>query len=181
MSTSASPPASPSQIAAVHLRNERGTLLRYVASLVSPDLHQAEDIVQETLLRAWLRADRLDWQENPIRPWLFRTARNLALDNWRKERSVPVGIAWPGWQAAGGDDFTDGVADRDWLMPALRKLPRPHHEVLVYVHMFGFGGAEAARLLRIPRGTVKSRTHNALRSLRRELRATDADDARTAA
>ena len=178
------PPTSSAQVAAAHLRNEREVLLRYVAKLVAPDLRHAEDIVQETLLRAWLRADRLEWQETPIRPWLFRTARNLALDLWRKERSIPVGIAWPGWQqrdgAADSGDFTDGVVDRDWLMPALRRLPRFQHEVLVYVHMLGLGGAEVAETLRIPRGTVKSRTHHAIRSLRRELDL-PGDDERTAA
>lgn len=187
MPFSGPPPSSSAQVAATHLGNEREVLLRYVAKLVSPDLRLAEDIVQETLLRAWQRADRLDWQDNPIRPWLFRTARNLALDHWRKERSIPVGIAWQGWQqhrdgAAGSGDFTDGVVDRHWLVPALRRLPRPQHEVLVYVHMLGLGGAEVAEALRIPRGTVKSRTHHAIRSLRRELSLPDAGgDERTAA
>lgn len=181
MPVSASPPAA--EVAAARLRNEREVLLRYVVKLLAPDLRHVEDIVQETLLQAWLRADQLDWQERPIRPWLFRTARNLAVDVWRKDRAIPVGSAWNLRQdVAYGDDIADRVVDRHWLVVALRRLPRVHHEVLVYVHMLGLGGAEVADALCIPRGTVKSRTHHALRSLRRELNAPDGEgDERAAA
>jgi RNA polymerase sigma-70 factor (ECF subfamily) len=176
-------PASGSEIAASRLRDERDSLVRYVVTLLAPDLRHVEDIVQETLLRAWLRADQLEWQDRPIRPWLFRTARNLSVDVWRKDRAIPVGNLWNVRQDTPyADDLAERIVDRHVLVLALRRLPRVHREVLVYVHMLGLGGEEVADTLRIPRGTVKSRTHNAMRSLRRELGALrQEDDERAAA
>jgi RNA polymerase sigma-70 factor, ECF subfamily len=167
MPAPAPPPAA--DIAAARLRNEREVLLRYVVKLLTPDLRNAEDIVQETLLQAWLRADELDWQDRPIRPWLFRTARNLTVDLWRKDRSVPLGDVADIIQDMASRDIADHVVDRHWLVLALRRLPQAHYEILIYVHLLGLGGAEVANALRIPRGTVKSRTHHAMRSLRRVL------------
>lgn len=53
-------------------------LLRYALRLTSGDRQRAEDIVQETLLRAWLHPEAI--AERPARPWLFAVARNLAVD-----------------------------------------------------------------------------------------------------
>jgi RNA polymerase sigma-70 factor (ECF subfamily) len=176
-STLSTPFTSPFQVSAADLRDLRGPLLRYVSKLLSPDLHHAEDIVQETLLRAWLLADRLHGREHPIQPWLYRTARELARNDRRKERSIPIGIACRHQtDAPDSDDFTDTIVDRDWLLPALRKLPRRQREALVYLHMVGFGGAEIAERLQIPRGTVKSRTYHAVRSMRRKLFLSYADE-----
>ena len=170
MTTRARPPLGGSEIIAGRLRNERDALLRYVVKLLSPDLRHAEDVVQETLLRAWLHADRLEWQDRPIRPWLFRTARNLAVDTWRKDRAIPVGGAGDvGVDTAHGEDLAERVVDRRWLVPALGRLPKAQHDVLVHQYLLDLGGEQTAAALRIPRGTVKSRTYHAVRSLRREL------------
>lgn len=170
VTTRTRPPLGGAEIIAGRLRNERDALLRYVVKLLAPDMRHVEDVVQETLLRAWLHADRLEWQERPIRPWLFRTARNLAVDTWRKDRAIPVGGAGDVRDdGPHGEDVEQRVVDRRWLLPALHRLPRAQHEILVYVYMLDLGGEQVAAALRIPRGTVKSRTYHAVRSLRREL------------
>ena len=58
-----------------------GPLLRYAMHLTSGDRQRAEDIVQETLLRAWMHPDAI--ADRPARPWLFAVARNLAVDAYR--------------------------------------------------------------------------------------------------
>ncbi|MEV6930621.1 sigma-70 family RNA polymerase sigma factor [Dactylosporangium sp. NPDC051485] len=152
------------------LIEQRPALHRYVASLVVTDPHHVEDIVQETLLRAWQDADRLGRDTRPIRMWLFRTARNLVIDAWRKRRAVPAGLA--------ADLFADrpdhanvaeAVCDRVVLTDGLRRLPAAQREILVHVHLLGRGGEEVAAGLGIPLGTVKSRTHTAVRALRETL------------
>jgi RNA polymerase sigma-70 factor (ECF subfamily) len=151
---------------AAKLAAERPALERYVRALVAPDLHRAEDIVQETMMRAWQHGDRLDGY---LRQWLFRIARNLAIDTWRKERAVLLGdFSHLGEQADRGN-LADHVSNRRVLVDGLRQLPPVHSEILVHVHVFGHGTDEVARTLGIPSGTVKSRTHNAMRALRRAL------------
>lgn len=152
------------------LNEQREPLRRYVVSLLAPDIHLAEDILQETLLRAWQYADRLDWRERPIRQWLFRIARNLVIDAWRKDRLVPVGITADAFaEYADRADLAGTVTDRHLLVRGLRRIAPAHREILVHVHLLDRGGEEIARDLRIPRGTVKSRTHHALHAMRRAL------------
>ncbi|WP_432836667.1 RNA polymerase sigma factor [Dactylosporangium sp. CA-092794] len=148
----------------------RGPLSRYVAGLLAPNGNHVEDIVQETLLRAWVRAAHVDWRESQLRPWLFRIAHNLVIDAWRKERSVPVGVGGDAFdEPAVGEDVADVVADRHLLVRALRRIPPAQQEILVHVHLLDRAGEEVARRLGIPVGTVKSRTYTAIRSLRQEL------------
>ncbi len=149
---------------------ERESLGRFVGKLVSHDPHQAEDIVQETLLRAWQQADQLDWSDLPIRMWLFRVARHLLIDGWRKDRAVPVGIAAESFpDPAPVRDHATQVLDRRILVDSLRALDPIHREAVVHVHLLGRTGADAARSLGIPGGTLKSRTHYGVRALREHL------------
>ncbi|MFG2223156.1 sigma-70 family RNA polymerase sigma factor [Streptomyces sp. NPDC048644] len=156
----------------------RPSLLRYAGRLTSGDPYRAEDIVQETFLRAWLAADRLDLSESSgqdggeprLGSWLFTVAHNLAVDAHRRERAVPVGpTPTEVLLRPAGADMADAVIDRCVLTQALHRLSPEHRDVLVHVHLMGRSGAEAAQAMGIPRGTVKSRTHYALLAMRREL------------
>ncbi|MFB9248677.1 sigma-70 family RNA polymerase sigma factor [Sphaerisporangium melleum] len=149
---------------------ERERLHHYVAALAGYDPHHVEDVVQETLLRAWQLGDRLDWRDRPIRMWLFRVARNLLIDGLRKDRAVPVGVTATDYpDALTIADETSQVVDRCVLVDALRALAPAHREAVVHVHLLGAAGEDVARLLGVPKGTVKSRTHHGLRRLRHEL------------
>src|ERR671923_1102368 len=65
-----------------------GPLLRYALQLTGGDRQRAEDIVQETLLRAWLHPEAI--ADRPARPWLFAVARNLAVDAHRARKARPM-------------------------------------------------------------------------------------------
>ncbi|WP_206501982.1 sigma-70 family RNA polymerase sigma factor [Streptomyces chrestomyceticus] len=178
------PPARPlteERVTALVL-SYRQTLLRYVTGLLPADPQRAEDVVQETLLRAWLESDlsrvgsarhEAGWE--PGLPWLFRVARNVVIDWSRRDRArpaVPTGLP-P--ETAGPVDEVARVVERTHVVELLAQLSRPHREVLVYTYLLGCSGPDTAHALGIPPGTVKSRLHHAMHRLRRAA-APDARD-----
>ncbi|WP_238355159.1 sigma-70 family RNA polymerase sigma factor [Kribbella sandramycini] len=149
---------------------ERDSLRRYVTSILGRDSHAVEDVVQETLLRAWQLAERIEWQDRPVRMWLFRVARNLVVDQHRREgRAVPVGLDAADFEQARESDPAEEVTDRRLVVDLLARLSPAHREVVARIHLLGHAGEEVAAVLGVPLGTVKSRAHNAVRQIRAEL------------
>jgi len=141
-------------------------LFAHALRLASGDRQRAEDLVQETLLRAWRHPEALNPDRGSVRAWLFTTARNLAIDSWRR-RSVRVGeVITDALPEALTDDETDRTVEAWLIAEALGRLSPVHREVLVECFYRGRSVAEASARLGVPPGTVKSRTHYALRSLR---------------
>ena len=144
-----------------------GPLLRYVLHLTSGDRQRAEDIVQETLLRAWLHPEAIS--ERPARPWLFAVARNLAVDAYRARRARPHEVGEGALELVAAPDEADRALESWAVADALRSLRPEHRGVLLETYYRGRSVAEAAIVLGIPAGTVKSRTFYALRALKLEL------------
>lgn len=150
------------------LHEEHGDALQaYAQRLCQGDRQRAEDLVQETLLRAWRHPASMDPAQGSVRAWLFTTARNLAIDAWRR-RSVRVAEVVTDQLPEPLPDVNE--ADRAveaWtIAEALNRLSPAHREVLMECFYQGRSVAEAAVRLGVPPGTVKSRTHYALRALR---------------
>ncbi|WP_193509816.1 sigma-70 family RNA polymerase sigma factor [Cryobacterium sp. BB736] len=142
-------------------------LWRYVLWLCG-DRQLAEDIVQETLLRAWRRPKVLDQSESSARAWLFTVARNLVIDNYRSARARnELGAAELPERAV--DDGVDAALDRWLVADALAGLSEEHRAVVVLSYYRGQSIAQIADALELPQGTVKSRLHYALRALRLAL------------
>ena len=130
---------------------------------------QAEDVVQETLLRAWNHPQVLDRSRGSTRAWLFTVARNLVIDEWRSKRhqvETPTGEV-P--EQPDPVDQTDAVLQAWVVAEAVSGLTADHRAVLLECYYRGHSVAEASRALGVPEGTVKSRTHYALRALRLAL------------
>jgi RNA polymerase sigma-70 factor (ECF subfamily) len=143
-----------------------------------PDRASADDVVQETFIRAWRHLPQLTADDRPIRPWLFRVARNLLIDAGRAARARPVVVPAP-WAEDGGhgppggdgrdDPGLDQVLDRELVYAALRHLSPAHRTVLVETFYRGGTLTAVARQLGIPDGTARSRLHYALSALRQQL------------
>lgn len=151
------------------LHDEHGQALwSYVVGLTNGDRAQAQDVVQETLLRAWRNPQVLMQTEGSARGWLFTVAKRIVIDEWRtararRERATDTVPERP------VPDATDQAIDRHLVAAAMRSLSPDHRAVLHECYFRGSSVAEAAAALGIPPGTVKSRTHYALRALRLSL------------
>jgi RNA polymerase sigma-70 factor, ECF subfamily len=149
------------------VRDYTEPLLRYVSRLTFNDLQLAEDIVQETFLKVWQRPDVVNNRYSSIGPWLFTVARNLVNDHkrMRMARAIEVSDA----ELTAIPDQRDPIGESlqaHAIWQAVARLTPQHRAVLVQVYHHDRSLMDAAKRLGIPVGTVKSRTHHALRSLR---------------
>ena len=134
-----------------------------------PDPASADDIVQETFIRAWRHLPQLSADDRPVRPWLFRVARNLLIDANRAARARPVSVPEQPAGETGTDSGLEEVLDRQLVSAALQHLSPAHQSVLVETFYRGGTMATVARELGIPHGTARSRLHYALHALRQQL------------
>jgi RNA polymerase sigma-70 factor, ECF subfamily len=142
-------------------------LLRFTLRMTDGDRQRAEDIVQETLLRAWLHPEAI--AERPARPWLFAVARNLAVDAHRARKARPQEVGEGALNLVPIPDEADRVLESWAVADALAALRPDHRQVLLETYYRGRSVAEAAAVLGVPAGTVKSRAFYALRALRLAL------------
>lgn len=131
------------------------------------DPQAAEEVVQDTFVRAWRASDRYDPTRGTHAAWLFAIARNLITDQRRRQAARPRAVRSLLEQDA---PLTDGEVDRTietWqIADGLAGLSPEHREAVILVHYRGHTVAEAAKQLGIPVGTVKSRVYYGLRALR---------------
>jgi RNA polymerase sigma-70 factor, ECF subfamily len=144
-------------------------LLAYALRLTGGDRARAEDIVQETMLRAWRHLDVLDDSAGPVRPWLFTVAQRVAIDAHRARRSRPAETGDAALAAVPSLDDVEASLDRIVVADALQALSADHRAVIVETYYRGRSVTEAAGVLGIPPGTVKSRCYYALRALKLAL------------
>ncbi len=145
-------------------------LWRYAVRLTG-DQARAEDVVQETLLRAWQHPEVTGDEERSARAWLFTVARNMIIDETRSPRfrreSTPLeSVREP---ESPGPDEVNAALDRLLLGDALAQLSQEHRAVIRRSYYLGWTTAQIAEDLQIAEGTVKSRLHYAVRALRLTL------------
>jgi len=141
----------------------------YCLSLTGHDRARAEDVVQETLLRAWRNREVLERPGAAVRAWLFTVARNILIDEWRTRRHRSEHTVADVPEVKDQDDHTDQLLQSWVVAEALTKLSTDHRAVLLECYYGGRSVAEASQRLGVPEGTVKSRTHYALRALKLAL------------
>ncbi len=138
-----------------------------IAMKILRDRGHAEEAAQQTFVKAWQAADRLD-PDRDIGPWLYTIARRVAIDVYRRERrhaTVELGdremavlppsleSAWEEWQ----------------VRLAVERLPPDERDILKHTYFLGYTQEETAERLDVPVGTVKSRSYRAHRKLAKSL------------
>jgi RNA polymerase sigma-70 factor (ECF subfamily) len=161
--TQPGPAADESFIADLYAQHG-SALLSYVRHLGAGH-HDAEDVVQETMLRAWGHIHALDPQSGTIRGWLFTVARHILIDRVRLKSAIPAGFD-PGGAQPPVADHQAALAERIDAVSALARLTPEHRSAVVAVYFRDHTVDSAARSLGVPAGTVKSRLHYGLRQLR---------------
>ena len=151
-------------------RQYRGPLLSFVLRLTAGDRQRAEDVVQETMLRAWREAHRLDVTGPSLMPWLATVARRIVIDEDRRKRARPPEVGGDMVDKPPvADDETESLLRKVVVVEALQDLSVAHREVLNETILRDRTVNEAAEVLGIPVGTVKSRVYYALKALKVHL------------
>lgn len=143
-------------------------LLRFTLRLTG-DVSRAEDIVQETLLRAWQHPDVFDDAERSPRAWLFTVARNLVIDEHRGARFRNVVGPLDDAPEQAVPDEVNATLDQMLIADAMAQLSAEHKAVIERAYYRGWTTGQIAIDLGIAEGTVKSRLHYAVRALRLTL------------
>ncbi|MEV0532093.1 sigma-70 family RNA polymerase sigma factor [Kitasatospora sp. NPDC050463] len=146
-----------------------GPLFGFVLHLVAGDRQRAEDVVQETLVRAWRNIDRLDPAVGSLRPWLVTVARRIVIDGHRSSQARPREVDPSPLELLPAEDELDRALRLMTISEALGDLSEAHRQVIVETYFKGRTVNEAATELGIPAGTVRSRVFYALRSLKLAL------------
>ena len=148
-------------------RSHRQAIMSYVYRMTM-DHGLTQDIVQETLLKAWKNPSILERGEDATRAWLFTVARNLVIDDrrsarFRRESTAEVlpDIPTP--------DQTNSVLDAWVISDVLSTLSEAHRRAIIGAYYLGNSVAEIAKEEGVAVGTVKSRLHYALAALRLSL------------
>ena len=140
----------------------------------------AEDLTQDVFLRVLERRNQFR-DEGRFAPWLYRIARNLCCDEFRKKRySMEISLNIKIKEEEGQQEYEALFPDKgptpreiahthgrnEFLAAALEQLDDLSREIIILRHFQGLTGREVAEILGIAEGTVSSRSHRALRQLR---------------
>jgi RNA polymerase sigma-70 factor, ECF subfamily len=138
------------------LYNQHGAALWRYACRLTSNATRAQDVVQETLLRACQHQEVVDGNERSTRAWLFTLACDISSNG-------------SGAPEAGGSDELNSALNRTLVADAFARLSAEHRAVVRRAHYYGWTTAQIGADLGIAEGTVKSRLHNALRTLQQTL------------
>lgn len=147
---------------------------------ISGNIEDAEDLVQDTYLKAYRYFDQYNSGTN-CKAWMFMIMKNSFINNYRKEKREPGKVYYDGpsnfylrsnltGPASNSPEefFLNQMLD-DETATALNQLPEKMREVIVLCDIEEYSYEEIAEMVNIPVGTVRSRLHRARRTLQESL------------
>lgn len=156
---------------AAFVRRFQGRVYGLAAAIVG-DPAMAEEVAQEAFVRAWRHAATFDPSRGRVMTWLLAITRNVALDELRMRRQVPVDPhLLIGLQAEGGSSDPEALGvvahESERVRSALSGLPDEQRRAVLMSAFYGRTAREIGDIERIPIGTAKTRIRTGLQKLRR--------------
>ena len=177
----AHPAVKDSILAAPADKDPRDALVNHLSSLrafaisLTRNIAAADDLVQDTILKAWTNIEKFQSGTN-LQAWLFTILRNTYFSSLRKHRREvpdPEGIHAAGLYTRPDHDGKLAFGD---FQRAFDQLTPEHREVLILVGASGFSCEEASAMIGVAVGTVKSRTNRARKRLAELMGMVDGED-----
>jgi RNA polymerase sigma-70 factor (ECF subfamily) len=145
------------------------SMLYFLLALTDGDRYEAEDLLQETMLRAWRQIDSLPTDHLELRRWLLSAARLTTADTYRGRQEVPLGYVPLGPPGATGEEPEENVLTALTVRSALDGLTKEQRSTMEDLYVHGCSLRQAAAFHGIPVGTVKARAHYAVQALKRAV------------
>jgi RNA polymerase sigma-70 factor (ECF subfamily) len=146
-------------------------LVYRIARRLTRDHHEAEDLVQETYLKAYAAFGRFEMRQFGIRPWLLRILNNTFLNRQQRQQRAPRAADQQALDEIHADDPVITAPELDFehldgeVKAALDSLSPEFRSVLLLWATMEFSYKEIAEILEVPVGTVMSRLHRARKQL----------------
>ncbi|WP_078554368.1 RNA polymerase sigma factor [Bacillus alkalicellulosilyticus] len=145
-------------------------IFKYIYLLIN-DYQQAEDLTQETFVRAYKNYDSFEGRSNP-KTWLFSIARNITFDYLRKKKTINVIkelLKRKSVTSPLPEETLQVKEESDYLVTAINKLKKSHRDVIILRKIKGFSIRETSEVLNWTESKVKSTLPRALLSLEKEI------------
>ena len=142
--------------------------LRAFAVSLTGHMDRADDLVQETLLKAWQHLDKFEDGTN-LRAWMFTILRNTYFSDMRKKRREVEDADGTKTASLSVGPAQHGYVDMQDFRTALAMLPGDQREAIVLVGAVGMSYDEAAEVAQCAVGTIKSRVNRARKKLSESL------------
>jgi RNA polymerase sigma-70 factor (ECF subfamily) len=149
--------------------------LRAFAISLSGSIDRADDLVQETLMKAWASSDGYT-EGTSLRAWMFTIMRNTFYSLHRKRRREVQDVDGEAAARMVSAPAQHGHLDLADFREALSRLPPDQREALILIGASGFSYEEAAEICNCAVGTVKSRVNRARQRLMQQMAVDSADD-----
>ena len=152
------------------LYDHHASIVMGIALRITGERVVAEDVVQETFWRMWQSAYAYQPERGPVTVWLFRIARNLAIDAYRRRSGRPKVVI----DETDVDPILERMPDPDMNVPeqarnALKTLPQEQRQVIELAYFSGMTRQEIAKATGQPVGTIHTRARLGLQKLRAAL------------
>jgi RNA polymerase sigma factor (sigma-70 family) len=150
-------------------RNYSNAFISIIKQIIHDDTELAKDILQDAMVKIWNNIAQYDATKGTLFTWMMNICRNVAIDRTRSKdfKNQSKNQSFDTSPESGANRTVQPKPELIGVKKMLEVLEPNHRDVVDVVYMLGYSHAEAAEILNIPVGTVKTRLRNAIIELRK--------------